>query len=89
MKEYIEDISEKWCKKLYISKGELVYGGTDETEKKWFEDVVNGNFDGSNDNGGSSSDGSTTTDSNVKTEWKQYIGKVTSDGVPIPKDLIM
>lgn len=84
MKEYIEDISEKWCKKLYISKGELVYGGTDETEKKWFEDVVNGNFDGSN-NGGSSSDGSTTTDSNVKTEWKQYIGKVTSDGVPIPK----
>ena len=83
MKEYIEDISEKWCKKLYISKGELVYGGTDETEKKWFEDVVNGNFDGSN-NGGSS-DGSTTTDSNVKTEWKQYIGKVTSDGVPIPK----
>ncbi len=85
MKEYIEDISEKWCKKLYISKGELVYGGTDETEKKWFEDVVNGNFDGSNDNGGSSSDGSTTTDSNVKTEWKQYIGKVTSDGVPIPK----
>lgn len=84
MKEYIEDISEKWCKKLYISKGELVYGGTDETEKKWFEDVVNGNFDGSNNNGGSS-DGSTTTDSNVKTEWKQYIGKVTSDGVPIPK----
>lgn len=83
MKEYIEDISEKWCKKLYISKGELVYGGTDETEKKWFEDVVNGNFDGSN-NGGSS-DGSTTTDSDVKTEWKQYIGKVTSDGVPIPK----
>ena len=83
MKEYIEDISEKWCKKLYISKGELVYGGTDETEKKWFEDVVNGNFDGSN-NGGSS-DGSTTTDSNVKTEWKQYIGKVTSDGVQIPK----
>lgn len=84
MKEYIEDISEKWCKKLYISKGELVYGGTDETEKKWFEDVVNGNFDGSNDNAGSS-DGSTTTDSNVKTEWKQYISKVTSDGVPIPK----
>ena len=83
MKEYIEDISEKWCEKLYIKNGELAYGGEDETEKKWFNDVVNGNLDGSS--GSSESSESTTTNTNVKAEWKQYIDKVTSDGVPIPK----